>query len=379
MALSLRFWIESWIVLFIRSIPVAHFGKPSPNIPIENQFGPRDRFSASRFPLDCHLARCEDTFSGRSGKPGVRLRREMRGEGSAARRAAQHFRTHPPPSTGPHGLFSRHPPVRWRQCPAQVRAAPALRREHRLDSNSRGATDVSRSAHSAMIRPRRERRARARRDASVGSDDPGLTNTPFATSAGLPPRARTSRPRATSRCVPGSCALFGDIWRHVGSRNEEKETPAPRRMWRALEPCARASGRARGGPATREISASYRRVSRAFQGPATARTPGRATPPGGSNAPLDAPPRTSGWRVFEPRTRQLDVLPLGIFFSCFTRFFVDRFAHRPPGDSPPFPTETPFADPRRVRGPLHRQGGEAHEDRLRLHRGRALVQDGRPR
>ena len=219
MALSLRFWIESWIVLFIRSIPVAHFGKPSPNIPIENQFGPRDRFSASRFPLDCHLARCEDTFSGRSGKPGVRLRREMRGEGSAARRAAQHFRTHPPPSTGPHGLFSRHPPVRWRQCPAQVRAAPALRREHRLDSNSRGATDVSRSAHSAMIRPRRERRARARRDASVGSDDPGLTNTPFATSAGLPPRARTSRPRATSRCVPGSCALFGDIWRHVGSRN----------------------------------------------------------------------------------------------------------------------------------------------------------------
>ena len=83
---------------------------------------------------------------------------------------------------------------------------------------------------------------------------------------------------------------------------------------------------------------------------------------------------------FEPRTRQLDVLPLRVVFLLSSAFFfssfiivVDRNAHLPHLRS------ITSLDSRRVRCALHRQDGEAHEDRLRLHRGCALVQDGRSR
>ena len=269
-----------------------------------------------------------------SGKMGVcffpsGMRGEASGRGAAR---ARHFRTHPPPSTGHYGFFSRHPPVRWRQRPAQVRAAPALRREHRFDATA--AADVPRVAKFRMIRPPRERRARARRDVPVGSDDPGLTSTPPAASPGPPPRARTSRPRATSRCVPSSYAfleIFGD------ARGLGKKTRSRRRAG-----CGARSGRTRVRAAARAPGrrpGEYARALVAFPARSDARRP--RVPPSttasrGSNAPpsVDAPPRqVDGALLFEPRTRQLDVLPLWWFFLFGSVFFslvvhvVDRKAH----------------------------------------------------
>ena len=212
-------------------------------------------------------------------------------------------------------------------------------------------TDVSRSAKSAMIRPPRERRARARRDARVGSDAPGLTTIPSTVSPGPPPRARTSRPRATSRCVPGSCAFFGDIWRRAGSRNEENETPAPRRMWLAFEPCARASRRARGGHPPGVTARAFV----AFPERSDARSPSPAPPPVGSNAPSRRrrATRTSGASaVFESRTRLVGALchcsPCGVFlFLCRKpKTTIDRSTtrtgpRRSPTRPPPFPSTTP--------------------------------------
>jgi hypothetical protein len=128
---------------------------------------------------------------------------------------------------------------------------------------------------------------------------------------GPPPRARTSRPRATSRCVPSSCAffeIFGDA-RGLGkkTRSRRRAGCGARSSRTRVRAAARAPGRRPG---------EYARALVAFPARSDARRP--RVPPSttasrGSNAPpsVDAPPRqVDGALFFEPRTRQLDVLPL---------------------------------------------------------------------
>lgn len=317
MASSLDFWIDSWIFLSLSTFAVTTFAKSNCEDAIgASESGAKTLLRRPFCAIACHLARSEVTPSSSPEKwVCVFSRSGMRGEASGRGAArARHFRTHPPPSTGHYGFFSRHPPVRWRQRPAQVRAAPALRREHRFDATA--AADVPRDAKFRMIRPPRERRARARRDVPVGSDDPGLTSTPPAASPGPPPRARTSRPRATSRCVPSSYAfleIFGD------ARGLGKKTRSRRRAG-----CGARSSRTRVRAAARAPSRRPGECARALVAfPARSdarrpRVPPSTTASRGSNAPpsVDAPPRqVDGALFFEPRTRQLDVLPLWWFFS----------------------------------------------------------------
>lgn len=171
-----------------------------------------------------------------------------------------------------------------------------------------------------MIRPPRKRRARARRDARVGSDDPGLTSNPPPLPFQVRCRAQERQGRAQR---PGASRVVALSLRYLATRGvtKENEMPAPRRMSRAFESRARASRRARGGPSTRDTGARARRVSGAFRRafPLTRATAGwferaiqarrrRATRTSGANA------------VFESRTRLVGALHCSPCVRCFCVF-----------------------------------------------------------
>ena len=245
------------------------------------------------------------------------------GSGRERRPSVRHFRTHPTFHRSSWLLLSP---------PTSSLALTLSSSACRARSPTRTPVRTSRAARVAKrtwaIRPPRKRRARARRDARVGSDDPAadIQPPPPVAFPGPLPRARTSRPRATSRCVPSSCAFF-EIFGDAGSR--ENETPAPRRMSRAFESRARASRRARGGlhrPGT------WAHALVAFPERSDARSPSPAPPPVGSNAPSGRrrATRTSGASaVFRttnaPSWRVLSQIPL----RCFGVFcFHDRSDRR---------------------------------------------------
>ena len=360
MASSLDFWIDSWIFLSLSTFAVTTFAKSNCEDAIgASESGAKTLLRRPFCAIACHLARSEVTpssspekwvcvFSSRSG-----MRGEASGRGAAR---ARHFRTHPPPSTGHYGFFSRHPPVRWRQRPAQVRAAPALRREHRFDATA--AADVPRDAKFRMIRPPRERRARARRDVPVGSDDPGLTSTPPAASPGPPPRARTSRPRATSRCVPSSCAffeIFGDARGHERKRDARSTPDVARvRVARAREPPRARWAIDPGHGRTR--SSRFRSVPTRVPPHPRHRRLVRMRHPG-VDAPLEqvAPARFSNheraWLAHSVTA------PPAVFFVIVRRRARDLVAHLHDLPRSPRPHHVTPKDPRCGRCSLHRQGG----------------------
>lgn len=228
-----------------------------------------------------------------------------------------------------------------------------------------------------MIRPPRKRRARARRDARVGSDDPGLTSNPPPLPFQVRCRAQERQGRAQR---PGASRVVALSLRYLATRGvtKENEMPAPRRMSRAFESRARASRRARGGPSTRDTGARARRVSGAFRRafPLTRATAGwferaiqarrrRATRTSGANA------------VFESRTRLVGALChcspcfcVFVFLFLLSKTTIDRSNDRSmderaldlvahPHDLPrsPRPHHVTPKDPRCGRCSLHRQGG----------------------
>ena len=198
--------------------------------------------------------------------------------------------------------------------------------------------DVPRDAKSAMIRPPRERRARARRDAPVGSDDPGLTSTLPAASTGPPPRARTSRPRATSRCVPSSCAffeIFGDA-RGLGkkTRSRRRAGCGARSSRARARAAARAPGRRLGGRARALVAFPARSDARRPRVPPPAPPP----PPGFERASKRRrATATSGrWRFSNHERASWMCSPSASFFSFRARFFSHHHRRRSKR-SPPSP------------------------------------------
>ena len=210
-----------------------------------------------------------------------------------------------------------------------------------------------------MIRPPRKRRARARRDARVGSDDPGLTsNPPPVAFPGPLPRARTSRPRATSRCVPSSCAffeIFGDARGHERKRDARSTPDVARvRVARAREPPRARWAIDPGHGRTR--SSRFRSVPTRVPPHPRHRRLVRMRHPG-VDAPLEqvAPARFSNheraWLAHSVTA------PPAVFFVIVRRRARDLVAHLHDLPRSPRPHHVTPKDPRCGRCSLHRQGG----------------------
>ena len=252
------------------------------------------------------------------------------------RPAARHFRTHPtfhrsswlllsPPTSSLALTLSSSACRACSPTRTPVRTSRAARVAKRKISHDTTAAETARPG--ATRRARRFRRPRA-----------DIQPPPVAF-AGPLPRARTSRPRATSRCVPSSCAFF-EIFGDAGSR---KKTRRPLRAG-----CRARSSRARARAAAR--AAGHRPVTWAhalvaFPERSDARSPSPAPPPVGSNAPSRRrrATRTSGASaVFESRTRLVGALchcsPCGVFCDRSTTRAGPR---RSPTRPPPFPSTTP--------------------------------------
>ena len=250
-------------------------------------------------------------------KMGVFLASGMRGEGSGrGRPSVRHFRTHPTfhrsswlllsPPTSSLALTLSSSACRARSpTRTPVRTSRAARVAKRTISHDTTAAETARPG--ATRRARRFRRSRA-----------DIHPPPVAFPGPLP-RARTSRPRATSRCVPSSCAFF-EIFGDAGSR---KKTRRPLRAG-----CRARSSRARAPAAARAAGhrpGTWAHALVAFPERSDARSPSPAPPPVGSNAPSRRrrATRTSGASaVFEPRTRRVGAFchksPCGVLvFFCF--------------------------------------------------------------
>jgi len=345
MANSLGFWI--WFVprcgfsLELRETNASRFA-------IREQ---SNRETASPPPISssaCHLARSEThprtvrengCFS-RVGNARGRFR---------GRPAARHFRTHPTfhrsswlllsPPTSSLALTLSSSACRARSpTRTPVRTSRAARVAKRKISHDTTAAETARPG--ATRRARRFRRPRA-----------DIQPPPVAFPGPLP-RARTSRPRATSRCVPSSCAffeIFGDARGHERKRDARSAPDVARvRVARAREPPRARRAIDPGHGRTR--SSRFRSVPTRVPPHPRHRRLVRTRHPGQASTRHSNKWRQRGFRITNaPGWRTLSLLPLRCFFVSFLFFLKTTIdptttragPRRSPTRPPPFPSTTP--------------------------------------
>lgn len=290
------------------------------------------------------------------------------------RRAARHFRTHPTfhrsswlllsPPTSSLALTLSSSACRARSpTRTPVRTSRAARVAKRKISHDTTAAETARPG--ATRRARRFRRPRA-----------DIQPLPVAFPGPLP-RARTSRPRATSRCVPSSCAffeIFGDARGHERKRDARSAPDVARvRVARAREPPRARRAIDPGHGRTR--SSRFRSVPTRVPPHPRHRRLVRTRHPGQASTRHSNKWRQRGFRITNAPGWRTPLLPLRAVFLCFFVSFrkrrsidrsndrsideraLDLVAHLHDLPRSPRPHHVTPKDPRCGRCSLHRQGG----------------------